>query len=197
MLLQPGTPVSRLAAIGLLVLALLAGWTFVVAPLLRGYQTTAEQIERSQSLLERYRRLAAQQPELQRMVDQASQAAGASAGYLKGETEALAAASLQEQVRALVDDAGGELRSTQILPLEPAEEGVPARRVGLRLQLAIDLEGLQALLHGLETAEPYLFLEDVTMRERRMRRRRRNDPEPPPMLDVALEIYGFVRGLEN
>ena len=197
MLLQPGSPVSRLAAVGLLVLALLAGWTFVVEPLLSGYQTTAEQIERSRNLLERYRRLAAQQPELQRMVDQASQAAATSAGYLQGETEALAAASLQEQVRALVDDAGGELRSTQILPLEPAEDGVPARRIGLRLQLGIDLEGLQGLLHSLEASEPYLFLEDVTIRERRMRRRRRNEEEPPPMLDVALGIYGFVRGLES
>lgn len=197
MLLQPGSLVSRLAAVGLLVLVLLAGWTFVVAPLVMGYQTTAEQIQRSQTLLERYRLLAAQQPELQRRVDEASQAAGASAGYLEGATEALAAASLQEQVRALVGGAGGELRSTQILPIEAAEEGAPARRVGLRLQLGIDLEALQTLLYGLEASEPYLFLEDVTIREQRMRRRRNNADEPPPTLDVGLEIYGFVRGLEG
>lgn len=197
MLLQPGSFVSRLAAVGLLIVALLAGWTFVVSPLLATYATTAEQIEQSTTLLERYRLLATQQPELQRLVEEAEAQASASAGYLEGETEALAGAALQDQVRTLVDSAGGELRSTQILPLEALVEGAPARRVGLRLQLGIDLEGLQELLYELEASEPYLFLEDITIRERRMRRRRRDQQEPPPMLEVGLEIYGFVRGLEG
>lgn len=197
MLLQPGTLVSRFAAVGLLALVLLAAWSFVVVPLHATYQNTAASIEQSRNLLERYRLLAAQQEDLQRMVDESRQRAGASAAYLEGETEALAGAALQQQVRSLVEAVGGELRSTQTLPLEPAADEAPAGRIGLRLQLAIDLEGLQALLYTLETAEPFLFLEDVTIRERRMRRRLRDEPERAPMLDVGFDVFGFVRGLQS
>jgi general secretion pathway protein M len=197
MLLQPGSLVSRFAAVGLLLLVLLAAWSFVVVPLHAAYRAAAADIEQSRDLLERYRLLAAQQPELERMVKQGRKRAGASAAYLEGATEALAGAALQEQVRTLVDAVDGELRSTQTLPLQTAEDGASARRIGLRLQLGIELAGLQELLYTFEAAEPYLFLEDVTIRERRMRRRRRNEPEGPPMLDVGFDVYAYVRGLES
>ena len=37
-----------------------------------------------------------------------------------------------------------------------------------------------------------MFSDDLSIRERRVRRRR-NAPDPEPMLDVSVEIAGYVR----
>jgi hypothetical protein len=37
-----------------------------------------------------------------------------------------------------------------------------------------------------------LIIDDVTVRQERVRRRRK-DPEREPMLDVSLELFGYLR----
>jgi general secretion pathway protein M len=190
--MRRGSLPSRLLAVALLLVAVLALVQLLVLPVLAAYRETAASIEQSQTLLQRYRALAAQRPQLEEELAAQQKAEVASVAYLEGTSEALAAAALQDQVRAIITRAGGDLRSTQILPVEPAGPESSVRRASLRLQLAVDVDGLQQLLYELETSEPYLFVEDLNIRERSLRRLRDEDDQAP-VLDVSLEVSGYMR----
>ncbi len=51
------------------------------------------------------------------------------------------------------------------------------------------------MLYQLETGQPYLFVDQLTVRQQRMRRRSK-EPEQEPVLDVSFEVFGYVRGTE-
>jgi general secretion pathway protein M len=191
-MLRPGSLVSRLLALVLLAAVVLLAWQGLIMPVIAAYQTSATSIAQSRSLLERYRALAELRPHLARQLEERRSDTEASRAYLEGPTDALAAAALQEQVRTIIADAGGELRSTQILPGKVVDEALRIQRAGLRLQLSVEVEGLESILYRLETAEPFLFIDEISIREQRVRRRR-NEAEKAPELDVSLQVYGFVR----
>jgi general secretion pathway protein M len=192
-MLRPGSPLSRTLAIVLLGVALLGGHRLIVGPLLSAYQQGERDIEEATALLQRYRALAEQRPRLaERLTEQEERAASAD-GYLEGPSDALAAAQLQDRVKSVVEGAGGELRSTQILPAEALEGDLGFRRTAIRVQIAVTIEGLASALYELETGQPYLLIDDVTVRQERVRRRRRSEPESEPVLDVNLELFGYLR----
>lgn len=191
-MLRPGSLISRLLAATLLFLVV---WFFVqlaVLPVVGAYRTTAREIGQNQALLERYRALAEERPRYARRLERRLEASEANTGFLAGQNETLAAAALQERVGEVIGDAGGELRSTQILQTRVADEELAIRRAGLLLQFSTTIVGLEEILYQLETDEPYLFIDEINIREQRTRRRR-NEAEQETRLDVSLEIYGFVR----
>jgi general secretion pathway protein M len=193
MMLRRGSLLSRVLATSLLLVVLWLCTYLVVLPVISAYRTTAEEVAHNRALLDRYRALAAEQPRYARRLEERLEAYQANTGFLQGQDETLAAAALQERVGSVIDAAGGELRSTQILPSQVVDEGLAIRRAGLRLQFAVAIEGLEEILYELETAEPYLFVDDINIREQRTRRRRNEGPSETS-LDVSLEVYGFVRG---
>lgn len=195
-MLRPGSLVSRTLAVLILIGVLFAGYRLVVAPVVTAYETTARSIEQSRMLLERYRGIAAQREELAAGLAEHEEVAAESTAYLEGPTGALAAAALQDHVGSVIARSGGELRSTRVLASEPVDEVAGVSRAGLRLDLGVDVEGLERLLYDLESGEPFLFIDQITIREQRSRRRRAED-SPRPMLDVSFEIYGYVRTPEG
>jgi general secretion pathway protein M len=192
MMLRRGSLLSRILAVALLGGLLLAGYGLVLAPVMTAYRDVGQGIEQSQLLLQRYRSLAGERPELSARLAVLEQRAAKAGGYLKGPSDALAAAELQDYVRGVIEGAGGSLRSTQILPASAIDSTVPLRRATLRIQLGIDIKGLQKVLYKLETGQPYLFFDQLTVRQQRLRRRS-NEPEQKPELDVSFEVYGYVR----
>jgi general secretion pathway protein M len=191
-MLQPGSLLSRTLAVVLLGIALLGAYRLIIAPLVIAYRDGQSRIEQAKELLQRYEALAEQRSLLaDRLAEQQERSASA-AGYLTGPSDALAAAELQERVKSVVEGAGGELRSTQILPAEELEADLGFRRTTLRVHFVVTIEGLEETLYDLETGQPYLIIDDVTVRQERARRRRR-EPQRQPMLDVSLELFGYVR----
>lgn len=194
-MLARGSLLSRTVALLLLALAVFAGHRLVVAPVMDAYAEADQTIERNRELLQRYRRLAAERPALGQLVGEQEALLADAAGYLVGPSDALAAAELQNRVKELVEAADGTLRSTQSLRRNDKDDpAAPAHRAAVRVSFTVDIEALAEVLYQLETGEPYLFVEEVTIRElRERRRRRRDDPEPKPMLDVSLDVYGYLR----
>jgi hypothetical protein len=191
-MLQPGSVLSRTLAVLLLGIALLGAYRLILAPLVVAYRDGEARIEEAKQLLQRYEALAQQRSMLaDRLAEQQERAASA-AGYLQGPSNALAAAQLQDRVESVVEAAGGELRSTQILPAERFQDGLAFRRTALRVHFVVTIDGLQATLHELEAGQPYLIIDDVTVRQERVRRRR-SEPLRPSMLEVNLELFGYVR----
>lgn len=191
-MLQPGSLLSRALALVLLALALLGGARLVVAPLLAAFQDNASQIEQAETLLQRYRALAEQRQAMADRLAAQEELAASAAGYLQGPSDALAAAQLQDRVKSVIEGAGGELRSTQILPARATEGDAGIRRAALRVQFAVTIEGLAETLYELESGHPYLLIDQLSVREQRTRRRRRDEPEPEASLDVSLELSGYL-----
>jgi general secretion pathway protein M len=191
-MLQPGSLLSRALALVLLAAALAGGYLLVVVPVLDAYRETADAIERAETLLQRHRALAAQRPLLIAQIEEEKEQAEAMAGYLQGPSDALAAAQLQDRLKAVVEAAGGELRSTRILPAEAVEASPGTRQTTLQVQVVVSIDGLAEILYGLEAGQPYVMIDELAIRNQR-ERRRRGEPEDEPRLDVDLKLSAFVR----
>lgn len=180
--------VSRLAAMALLVGILATAYLFVVPPLLAGYAEDRDAIAAARERLERYRRIAATRPALQAQIEALQQRGAARGFYLTGRTDALAAAELQNRVKNIIETNGGNLRSIQTVPGK-ADGGF--QRVTIRVQLAAPMESLHRTVYALEAEQPFLFLDNIDIGNRR--RGRRNSPsDDDPTLTVRFDLFGYL-----
>jgi hypothetical protein len=180
-------------ALALLASLCFAAYQLVAAPVLRAYSDVEGRIEDSQIMLRRYRALSAQALQLSARLQAVKDAVGHGITYLKGTSHTLAGADLQNHARSIVEIAGGELRSSQILPVESSQKEGAIRRVSLRLQVWVGMGHLQDLLYGFETAQPSVFIEEITIRQARPGESD-DDRATNPMLEIMVEVYGFITG---
>lgn len=194
-MMQPGSTIGRLVAVAMLAIVLLAGYQWVIQPVVRTYQENRAAIIRSNELLLRYRAVAAEQSELAARLAALQQKDQSGAGYIEASGDAVAAARLQDLTAAVIDAAGGEIKSTQILPATAIDEGSAIRRAGLKLRFTATIDSLAAALHDLETTEPYVFIKHLTMTTKRAERTGVK-ADNNPRLDIRLDLVGYVRPSE-
>ena len=151
---------SRLAALSLLALVFAAAMMAVATPLWLLNRRYDMAIEDAAKRLERYLKIAGMREGLQKKAAEAK-ALGTSRHYLKSASPALAAAELQELVKSVLETNGGKLNSIQILP--HIDEGL-YRQVAVSLQLTAPLSALKVMLYTLESARPYLFINNFSVR---------------------------------
>ena len=185
-----GLSTNRVGALALLVFLSVAAFHLIVGPLLTAYTDLASRIEQSQALLWRYRTLSAQRVQLSARLQAVRDALTNKVAYLREPSDTLAGAELQNQVRSIVEDAGGELRSSQILPVTSNDAKISPRQVALKIKVLVEMERLQDLLYELETAQPWMFVQEITI----LRKDSQNsgDAKTNPMLEVTLELYGLL-----
>lgn len=194
-MLKPGSMLSRTLALMLLAIAIMGAYRLILIPLVIAYHDGEARIERGKELLERYEALAQRRSLLAGRLSEQQERAASATGFLQGPTDAVAAAQLQDRVKVVVEAVGGELRSTQILPAEQLEDGTGIRRTALRVQFTATVDGLQATLYELEAGQPYLIISDIAVRQEAARRQSGDaGAQRPPVLDVSLELFGYVRG---
>ncbi len=186
----PMTPKqSRAAALALLValLVLLAGAVAVPLWLLNRHYDAA--LEDSVTRLERYSKIAGMRDGLLKKSAEVN-ALAASHHYLKSASPALAAAELQEQVKVILEANGGKLNSIQILPNK--DEGA-YRQVSVALQLTAPLSAVKGMLYALESARPYLFIDNFSVRSMAgFGSRPGVDPAAEPELTVQFDVTGYA-----
>ena len=182
-MMAPGQ--SRVLAVGLLAALVAAGLVLVL--LVAGLHgkafarlAAAERAQAAQAAL------LARRDSLESEVAALREAGSATDVFLPDASEAQAAATLQELVKAAVVAGGAGLDSLETLPAE-AREG--ARSVGVRARLTADVPGLQALLHRLESGRPLVVVEGLFVRARA------SLPERGARhLDVRLDARGSLAG---
>ncbi len=146
--------------------------------------------------LARYQRLVATLPALRAELAREQANDDFKAFYFDAETPALAGARLQSEVQEMVRGAGARPISTQILPVDAGEQ--PAR-VRIRTQLQGTTDELLDLLYRIESARPFLFVDQMSIRSTTPRAAnvRRRMPQRPAgsdvgQLTVRLDIFGFI-----
>ncbi|MEZ5932000.1 MAG: type II secretion system protein GspM [Alphaproteobacteria bacterium] len=196
MILQPGTWISRTVALALLALTLLALHRFVAAPLLERFASNEQRIQQMSDLVKRYRDLEATRPALAERLAEIEGLDAATSGYWEGESDIQTAAELQDRASEAVEAAGGDVISLQSLDPALVEGGLPIRRTLLRLRLATSVEGLAGTVHDIESAVPYMFIDQLIVTPQRSRQyinRSSEHADQEEKLDVRLDVFGYAR----
>jgi len=137
--------------------------------------------------------MAASREPIQQLLTGIQQDRAVIAQYLPQSAPALAAADLQQRVKAVVEAAGGTLQSTQALP--PAEEG-NAVKVTVSAAMNGDVDSLRKILHDLEAQTPLLFVDNLQVSARESRPRLsggRVANYTRVQLSVQFEVSGYLR----
>ncbi len=113
--------------------------------------------------------------------------------FLNGANYALAANALQQYVVENVESNGGKLVTVGVEQPQSGEAPGAARRVVVQATSDLDVDGLQALLHTLETGRPLVLIDNLSVRRPATRREGEDDSKTTPRLTVELRVMGFYR----
>jgi len=182
--------------LSLMILLPLGVISLIAVSWLTEIQILDDQIQTDLERLQRYRGIAATLPALQQALEQERSNDAFKAFYFDADTPALAGAQLQTQVQEMVRTAGARPISTQILPTD-AQDDPP--RVSVRIQLQGTIEQLFQLLYQVESARPFLLIEQMSIRSQarsspppaRRVNRRPVAPDNQDQLTVRLDIFGY------
>lgn len=180
---------SRAAALLLLAAVLALAYVWIVEPIAAAYANTEAAIADTRDLVERYDRLAAARTSLEAQLAAIEQKPDTAAYYLSGATDALAAASLQARVTALVEGNGASLLSIQTLT---SSEDRGLRRVAIRLQMTAEIAPLVRVLHGLESGIPLLFVDNLELQSQAAPAIEPDAAETSAPLIVGFDLYGYL-----
>lgn len=178
---------SKAAALALLALAVVLVISAIALPLWLLNHRYDVAVDDAATRLERYSRIVGMRDGLQK---KAAEVAGLEANhhFLKSASPALAAAELQEQATMILDRNGGKLNSIQILPHK--DDGA-YRQVSVNLQLTAPLSAVKAMLYALESARPYLFVDNFAIRAP-YNPAARNDTGIEPDMTVQFDLTGYA-----
>ncbi len=189
--------IGRLAAVALLLALIAFGWLMAVAPVTAELRDTRAQIEQARELLGRYRAINAGRAGLEAELTRWREEVLPESGLFPTDDPSVAAAELQSRVSGIVKRGRGDLLSIQIL--RGQEEG-PLQTVPVRVQFSADLDAVMDVFYELESARPYLFIDNLQVRTGRVPRRlraARGQPAGAPVVEqlfVVCDVYGYVRG---
>ncbi len=178
---------QRAIAVALLAAAVALVLAIVLLPVVLLHLRYNDAIASLTDRLDTYRRVAAQAPEYRKALD-AMREKDARRFFLKNVAANLAGAELQELVRAAVEGNGGRITTSQ--NQAPKDDG-RYRLIGLNVQFFATTPNLQKILYALETQQPYLVIENLSLRPLNPFRGFRPAPGQEPEVNVQLDIVGF------
>jgi general secretion pathway protein M len=145
-------------------------------------------IAEAESKIERYQKVAASRSEQQKAIDVIKAREGARF-FLRNTAPNLAGAELTDLVRPLIETNGSRLTSIQPATLK---EEAGFRLYTINVGFNATPANLQKTLYALETAMPYLFFENLTLRATVPRGfRPQPNQEPEVAVQVEIQAYGI------
>lgn len=183
------TPVqSRVLAVALLLFLLSLLAVMVYVPWQRAHRHYDTAIEDQLDRTSRYLRIAAQRKNIETNIA-LIQKKDASRYYLKASAPALAAAEVQQMAQTIIEANALKVESTQI---GTHKDDGSRRKVAVNFQLRGPLPAVQKALYELETALPYLYVDNLVVRSS-VARVFRPVPGVEPDVLVQFELYAFAR----
>ena len=181
-----------LLALALMVLLLVLG---LLLPWLEQNSEFDRQILLRNRQLTGYERQIAALPALRQELSAMASNKSMATYYVDAKDASLGGVALQRLIEQLISEAGGNMTSIQILPAQQESRLI---RIGVRLRLQVDTNGLQHILYGIEANEPLLFVDKLNLRSliRTSRRGRANtntNPQPD-QLNANLDVIGYIEG---
>ncbi|MDD2800467.1 MAG: type II secretion system protein GspM [Methylobacter sp.] len=178
-------------ALGLLALVVLVFSLLVVMPIINKGLELNESKQALAFRLQQYERVLATKEQVAENVEQIKQAY-AEQGYLNSqETSALASAELQEFIKKTIVEAGGQLSSTQVLPVSTKDEFT---RITISVRMTGNSEVLRTVLYNIETSAPLIVIDQIDIRPMRgVRNRATRQLDLSNELNVNFQAVSFMR----
>ena len=189
-------PIARLSpagqrnlAIALLVFAVIAVLVVLLGPVVYLHRRYDAAISDLSDRLERYRRVAAQAPELRQALEVMKEKDGRRF-YLKNTAPNLANAELSDLVRGAIENNGGRITTSQ----NPgARDEGSFRQLTVNVQFFASTPALAKILYALDTQVPYLVVDNMSVRPlnafRGFKPAAGQEPENNVQLDVSALAY--------
>jgi Tfp pilus assembly protein PilO len=172
----------KLVGVAIIVAAAIAGWTFVIEPLVERNRTLAELVPARQQVLEKRRALLARAPALRKELEDATgQIEQLKRRLLMAATPAVAASELVRIVKDASRKGGLEVRSERIMT--PVVRG-ELLEIPLEITVAGGIRELVTMLHDIEAAPKLLTLQDIKIRVL-------NVSQPKELL-TTITVSGFI-----
>ncbi|MGF1631834.1 MAG: type II secretion system protein GspM [Kiloniellaceae bacterium] len=182
-------PIGRLLALTLLIACIGAVYLLLVEPLQQRHAALDDAIASSQELLQRFAGETADPAALAQQRDALRRSPTvATTGLLRGDNETLAGAFVQSFLTTTIERAGGSVRSIQVLPVR---EELGLRRISTRAQLHVTSTALRDVLHRLEGSDPYLFVDNLDIRQAQQPRPGADETEEVELL-VRFDLRGYL-----
>ena len=188
LLLRLTPPQARALAILVLVAAVALVLAILLAPVLMLHKHYDDAIETWTTRLSTYRRVAAQAPALRSALD-VMRTKDARRFYLRNTAPNLAGAELQELVKSTIEQAGGRITTSQ--SPAPREDG-SFRQIVANVQFFATTPNLQRILHALETKEPLLVVDNITIRPTNAFRGFKPAVGQEPEVNVQLDVSAWA-----
>lgn len=182
---------QRWLALGLLTLVVLVFSLLVVMPIINKGLELNESKQALAFRLQQYERVLATKDRVAANLDQIKQAY-AEQGYLnRQETSALASAELQEFIKKTIVEAGGQLSSTQVLPVSTKDEFT---RITISVRMTGNSEVLRTVLYNIETSAPLIVIDQIDIRPMRgVRNKATRQLDLSNELNVNFQAVSFMR----
>lgn len=188
-MIVPGSALSRLLALALLLVLGLAATEGVFRPLVRRWNDGEAAIAAAEDQTVRLAAIAARRDGAEARLAVSRDAVDAAAVTLRVPGEGLASADVQEALADLAATYGAELRSVRILPVEQGADG--ARRIVVEVDARGAFEAVLGMLHAIETAEPYVFVRAADLSAPTGRAALRNQGRAP-VIEMSLRLYAYL-----
>jgi general secretion pathway protein M len=169
------------AGIGVCGLALI--WFGILDPLRSWFNDRAGLLEQREQILDHMRDLAATLPAW-KAASTDKQGAESATVMLEGESDAIAAANLQQYVQKMAIDAGAALTAVETLPPEHVADHW--HKIALRISLNASWGVLMELIRSVEQSPTRILIDDVRFRSAVAAAR----PAVMP-IQASMVVYGF------
>ena len=179
---------QRNLAVAILVLAVIVALVIVLGPVVYLHRRYNNAIDDLSDRLERYRRVAAQAPELRQALEVMKEKDGRRF-YLKNTAPNLANAELADLVRTAIENNGGRITTSQ----NPGsrDEG-SFRQLTVNVQFFASTPALAKILYALDQQVPYLVVDNISIRPLNAFRGFKPAPGQEPENNVQLDVSALA-----
>lgn len=183
--------IQRWMAVGLLVTVLLVVGLSVIVPLLSKGLELHEAKNNLVFRLQQYERVLARKDAVIANIN-AIKEQHLARGLLNSQsTGALASAEVQEFIKKAIVEAGGQLSSTQALPVSTKND---FSRIAVSVRMTGNSEVLRTVLYKIETSTPLIVINQIDIRPMRgVRSRTTRQIEASNELNINFQAVSFMR----
>ncbi len=171
-------------AVGVALLGLTIIWSAAVAPARTWFEERGALLDQQRILLDHMRVVATELPALRTVAGKRDGGDESAAIMLPGDSDAVAAADLQERLQKLASERGASLTAVETLP--PVQATGHWHRVALRVSLNASWPVLVALLRAIEQSPTRILIDDIRFRSPITGTR----PTEVP-IQASMMLYGF------
>ena len=171
-------------ALGITLIAALLAWVTVISSLIGWYEARNSELDQKRALGAHMQALERELPAIRATVAHLGMEDGGAAMLLPGRSDAIAGANLQSALQDLAARAGTSLDS---VAMEPARASGGLRRIAVEVTVtAKHWSVLVALLRTIETAEPRMIVDSISLTTSRQ-----PGIGEPTAIQADLSVTGF------